>query len=609
MRCPNCNNEVENGAKFCGSCGTVMQAAPAENAAPKAKKPVSMPDLSKLPVKKIIVGVAAVLVVVLLFTLVGSLFSGGKESLFYVKEEEVFYNDYSKKAPYQVTSKLLADSYMSNYELSRYSYIFGVVLSEDEKTMLYVDRVDSGDDGVSLYYKKVKNVEDEGTKLDSDITRYSTNDKLTKVLYLKDDSLYMHDLKDKEKLASDVEGYYASADLKTIYFTDEDGDLYLLDGTEKEKVASEVENVEFSEDMKTVYYLTEEDSLYVKHQGKDKEKIASDVYNFYTDASGKGVYYYGSYEHDLIDFLENDLDDWDDDDMEDYFEDYKIWSYSTLYYFDGKESTTVVEAGEVMTSAYSEDKTVLVLKNYDLEAVGTIKMSDVKEAVDDGDYYWYGDGAEGLLEEAMEENMSVVISVDGVVSPLDAEAVTNCSVSGDGKVLYFLGELDEDDYTGDLYKAKISGTKVGEPEKIDSDVYYSYLNVSEKGDVIYFKDADDGEGEMYFNGESVASDVRLNYYSMNEDGKLYYLTDYSSKKEQGTLNVFNGKKSETISDDVKSWRVLEDGTVLFLYDYSTNSYTGELCQFKGKKAETIDEDVVAILNVTVGACTKYVYFY
>lgn len=640
MRCPNCNNEVENGAKFCGNCGALLATAPAEQTEPKAKKPVSMP---KLPVKKIVVGVAALLVVVLLFTLVSAMFSGGKESVYYVKDNEIFLNDSSKNAPYQVTSRLLSNGYISSSDMISQSYSLGVVLSENEKTMLYIDRVDAYEDSVSLYYKKVKDVDEEGTKLDSDITRFSTNDSLSKVLYLKDDSLYLHDMKEKEKLSSGVDEYYASEDLSLIYFISDDGSLYQWTGKEKEKISSEVEDVYFSEDMKIAFFYTEDCSLYVKEQGKDKEKIASDVADvsvndsnaicykttentlyfkelgkdkvkvasdvYAFSVSGNGVYYYVDYKQPLLDFLENDMDDLDDEDLEDYYEDYYIWEFTTVYYFDGTNSTTLAEAGDIYSAPYNEDKSVLILLNYDMEAVGTIKMSDVIDAVGDGEYSNPGYAAEGLLEQALEDNMSVLVSVDGVVSPLDIEDVSRCRISKDGKTLYLLTELDEDTYAGDLYKAQISGTTVSAPEKVDSDVQSSYMTICDNGDVLYFKDLDDDKGELYFNGEHIASDALATYISKNDNGNFYFMTDYSSNRSQGTLNVFNGKKTETISDDVRSWQVQEDGSVVFLYDYSSTSFTGELRKYSGKKTETIDEDIAALLNVTVGACTKSFYFY
>ena len=50
------------------------------------------------------------------------------------------------------------------------------------------------------------------------------------VLYIKDSKLYKHNLKEKEKLASDVVGFIASENGKQIVYQDDESRLYFKSG-------------------------------------------------------------------------------------------------------------------------------------------------------------------------------------------------------------------------------------------------------------------------------------------------------------------------------------------------------------------------------------------
>ena len=54
-------------------------------------------------------------------------------------------------------------------------------------------------------------------------------------------------------------------------------------------------------------------------------------------------------------------------------------------------------------------------------------------------------------------------------------------------------------------------------------------------------------------------------------------TDYSSRSDSFTLNLWDGKKLNEISEDVYDYTVMFNGDILYLYDYSTSKYEGELC--------------------------------
>ena len=89
----------------------------------------------------------------------------------------------------------------------------------------------------------------------------------------------------------------------------------------------------------------------------------------------------------------------------------------------------------------------------------------------------------------------------------------------------------------------------------------------------------------------------MNHWYDEESGKLAYFVDWNEEKENGTLKVYNGKKSTKVSDDVYNCVFSADGKILYLYDYSTNYYKGDLYVFNKGKSKKMDIDVSAIIPV------------
>ena len=75
------------------------------------------------------------------------------------------------------------------------------------------------------------------------------------------------------------------------------------------------------------------------------------------------------------------------------------------------------------------------------------------------------------------------------------------------------------------------------------------------------------------------------------------MKDYDYEKDLGTLTHYDGKKAETVKDDVNQFVIAEDGSVLFLYDYNINRAKGELWILADKKTTKLDEDVTAIIYI------------
>lgn len=300
--CQKCGKQLGDDMRFCDGCGAAVEApvaapveapvempaeVPAAPAQPKADFVgkvkgwfgvalakckewcgIAVAFLKNLPKKVLMFGGAAVALVVVLAIVLGIVFSGGGAKVpsyaLYVKNGDLYYNPDSSVKPWRVTKDPASTS--------------EVQMSADGNRIFYYEV-----DGLEreLRYRAVGKDKD-STKIDSDVSGYMINEKGTKVLYVKGGDLYLHDLKEKSKVASDANMLYATADLKTLLFSIEDGEdrtLYIKKGNkDKEKVMDlkDREVCGFTAKLDTVWFIDGED-LYKQKIGKDKEKLVSGV--------------------------------------------------------------------------------------------------------------------------------------------------------------------------------------------------------------------------------------------------------------------------------------------------------------------------------------------
>jgi len=663
ITCPKCNKELTDDAMFCDECGASLteeatEEIVVEEVAEEIEEPVASEEpqvesiskvsslvkgikLPKLPfaldkklVKSGAIAVAAVLVVVLLLsTILGS--AGKQNYTFYIKDSEVFYTSISKIKPWQVTDNLVDGDGVDNSDLRYlalyYSYLFQV--SEDGKTVFFVDKIGDSD-GFSLYYRAINKAKKEAVKISGEVESYQLNEKSNIVTYKKNDNLYQYDMKESEKVANDVTSYYVSDDGKMmVYLDDEDRAYFKKAGKDKEKIDSDVEYIEHvTEDRQTVYYI-KDDNLYMKSYGKDKEKIASDVYNVIKVYESGEMYYLkdASEEVSLLDYVTDDKKDedaamkepeypkradydsadeydkaydeyrearqeyWDKEDRDELREDLKEEELDLdcyeLFYFNGKKSESVAKNVDNYDVEVAADKPVVAYAAYGEGDVEKVKLSEI-------DYIWE---VEDLVEDAMEEGKAWSVAVKTKTSAISEEDADYFNISNDGKELYFLADISDENGHGDLYRAKVSGSKVKKAEKYDTDVYAESYAVSYIGDdITYYKDVDDdGEtGILYIGKKKVSEDVKVNSDRYYEDQEVVmFMTDYDEDDNCGVLNQYNGSKSVKIADDVYSYHITAKGDIIYLSDYSTEKYRGDLYLYKKNKPKKIDEDVVAIIPV------------
>lgn len=532
----------------------VQPQAPAVNA-PQAGAPqadgTAQPEGKKGKNLGLIIGlgVAAVVVIILFFSIVLALVngSGNKNRALYVKDKELMYTTNFKPRKSTQISVKLAKGGLSNSDL-RDGYVLDCQFSEDGKYLFYRDKLDYGDDGASIYYKDLTNLKKESVKMDSSVRTYEINKSATVVTYLRTSGdLWQFNIKkgekDEKKIAKNVTSYFASADGSKIVYVqrneeDRTLDLYLWTKKSNEKLESDIQRLySVDKELKTIYF-SKNDSLYRRSGSKDKVKIDSDLKNMYV-ASESGELYYTK------------LND-----------DYTL----TLYYYNGKESEKIeddIDDGGIRVQA-------------------TSKMPAIVYGVRDS-----GDSSKVHYSIAIKNN----------VKELDQDDVSYAAFDKSGKTLYYLADMNNNHEVGTLFKVTISGNKVNKIEQYDDDVY-EYLLLTEDGHLLYYKDVISQKGDLYCDKTAVDSDVYLGYVDYEKDAKSFlYFVDYSTKQDQGQLKIAKvGGKAKQISDDVYDCVLLPNGNVLYLKDYSTKNYIGSLYIYKGSKSSLLDDDVIAIVH-------------
>lgn len=294
-----------------------------------------------------------------------------------------------------------------------------------------------------------------------------------------------------------------------------------------------------------------------------------DAWDEYDDASD--LYY----EKELRDELRESLQDSTID----------VEVYS-LYYYDGKES---VALSKNLTSnsyylSYAQDSPVIMYKEYNQDTSAGVKLSEIESTYE----------VENLVRENLESTAISYVAIGEQTSMLEQKNATQIQFSSDGKELFYVEDLADDEESGDLYKANISEKGVQKPEFVDEDVY-PYLLRQVDNHLIYFKnyDSNNNRGDLWVDGKEVDSDV-CGYKLYFNEGAIFYYSDWNEDKRNGTLKLYKKDKTTKIADDVYSCMLKED-SILYLHDFSWNSYTGSLFRYENGNSEKISDDVNCII--------------
>lgn len=618
--CPNCGNATSTEFAFCQNCGATLAAEAAPEAAPAAPKAAPaaavVAKVKKLPKKLLMIGAAALAAIVLIAVILVIALSGGKNNyVLYMKDNEVFFTQVSKIKPMQVTEDLLdGKDDLTDSAIQRAASQNQIIMSKDGKNLFFGDEFEFTEDGYiksyTLYYRSAKDAKKEAVKLDSGVNGYMISENGKSVVYMKDGSVYMHNLKEKTKIINEYADFSMSKDMKVFFWTDEEGDLYMKKaGQDKKKLDSEVGDIKYVNEKGSAVWYTknydEESGEYdlFKHNTKDKEKVAAEVTSVF-GLSDEGTFYFIKKETEekaLFDFVNNDTSEAPEYLVEELKNTKTEYATKTLTYFNGKENKELSTKYESYYD-YSTEAEILIFS----EAKEVkVKLSEINSIYD-------------VQNALYNPETTYFVALGEKVVEIDAEDADDFTIDEENNVIYYMAEyskLKEDATdeeranfvsTGTLNKMTISGEKVKKTEQYDEDVY-AYI-IAKDGSVIVRKEykmgKQDGEKyipatyELYVNKEKVSDDVNSYLYD-NETGAVAYMTDLDTdpEKYRGTLNYWKNGKKKVVSEDVYDYDFTPEGEVTYLKDYNTKKLRGDLFLFSGKKSKKIDEDVVCIINV------------
>ena len=636
--CTKCNHENPDGTKFCEKCG-----APVTEEALKAGASSESADGGKAKKRFAIGGIAAaiIIVVILAVSLIGS---GGKSNNYalYVKDKEIFYNDFSKSGPRQISTRLVNNSDdASKEDLAGAGVILGMcaTLSKDGKTIFFPDRISNDSSGISLYFRPVGDEKIEPTKVDSGIERYVVNSTASIVTYLKSGSLYQYTVKsgDKDKIASDVYDFYISDDgSKLIYITDEDNIYYKEAKKDKEKLESEIGWIEHvSEDCSTVFY-GKDGSLYRRPVNGEHEKIASDV-NEVLRVYDSGEAYYlklESAENTLMNYILDDMREADEQmerpvepDCSSYpgYPDY--WGIDTILRINN-----AIASGTIAEYAASYAQGNSAVEQYLQDYVAYEEAWEAYRGKRNRDNL-----RESLKNQTMSESNYSLFYYDGKESALITDAFVknsdHCAYDAPALVFrsYNRSSIDQiklsdiaSPYDAEqmVWTALYSSSEVyvgvkGESSLIDQEKAANFVIDSGGKTVLYVDDVDDSYGDLYkiaiTNGkpqkaELYDTDVWTQRIDFVAGGKILYFKDYSYDDGSGDLYLDKTR----IDYDVRAYSTVEynDDTdsVIYFTDWESDKSQGTLKISKNGKSSKVDDDVHGFV-VTPGNDIVYLYDY
>jgi hypothetical protein len=626
-------------------------------------QPAGNPPRVKKPIPKgVFIGGGIAAFAILAIFIVVQIITGGVKDNFvlYVQEGEIFYTDFSTKKGNQITEELAMNGYSASLladtenGIARY-----IATAQDSNRIFYPDNVYSTSYGVELYYRDRSKSKDKPILIDSDIEQYAINNDGTQIVYLEgyDGNLYLSDLKEKEKIAGEVDSFFVSDDFKTIMYMTEDGNFYVWrQGNDKEKLASDIYSLEYvAEDMSVIYYI-KDDSLYKQTtDGADKVKIASDVYEV-GNVYPTGEVYYTKREESTMYYMDYIVDDYAEADAQITEPQYPTypdspqqpywWSYGSdeeynaAYAVYEQEYAQYLETRERMKAEYdaaSEQywakvqrdyiREVLNDHGYSYENIQLYFYDGTQETMitEDVDYYTDMYSAQDrpaisyqiittppiekivlseiydaydtldILLDAFRSDTMNYLAVGAEQITLGEETIVNMAFAPDASAYYYM-RSDSDTGAIDLYKIAITEGKASSAIRLDQDVNDIHLECYSDGSYVYFKDYDYDKvsGDLYFNGTLLHSDASLMSLKYR-DNVFYYYIDYSFNRSCGTLMRYENGESTKIADDVYTYEFTADNDVIYLYDYSRSAFTGTLYRYSNGKSKKLADEVGWIL--------------
>lgn len=514
-------------------------------------------------------------------------------------------------------------------------------MSADSKYMFYYDSMLGKFCRIEVKNGSFK----DAVEIDSGVGAYAINPEGSRIMYIADGSmLYTSDMKEKQKISSDVKGFCTNSDLSAVvYQTAEDKKLYFKDkDKEPEKIANDAQLVFCSEDLSVIYYKKDND-LYMKKSGAEPKKIISDtelkyIYDNVSEASSTdtvnpargivpslsvpmnciysvtkdGKFFYTTRAEKSLpasDFFEDDMADSDKNIKEPDPNDKKykkksssLFSSYTDEYYELRDQYRNKETRDSFRERIKEEN--ISIDVYQLYFYDGQKSTLVSDMVNFISY---------TPEQAFNQQGTVKYAENSVIvySAYDKNSVEKVKMSelaekGNLYTYYVTSEvrtklLENNKFYSQNGKtsAEISGVSKMLKGTATSDLksmYFIQPDVKEGSESSYAVSTYDAKGSLYKidfadtkarKPKKLADDV--GYVLLNKKDEPVTLRNVSSSSYTGDLYVSDKK----IAGDVTGsyLRFYDDGSIVYFTDYRSSSNSGTLNIYDGSNTKKISDDV------------------
>lgn len=421
--------------------------------------------------------------------------------------------------------------------------------ADDELKKAFYIVADSEEGATASLYSVDISAEAKSVKISNNVSKVQyVSDDLSKMVYLKNGSVYFYSNGESQKTVSDAKDIFGSSN--AFYFTKENPD-----GISK--------NIYFNDD------IAEKDKKMTEPKKSDYQSYFTYGYSIYSYTSD--AYY------DALEEYENKENR--DEVREKAKESFKSYD---LYYFDGESEKLICKDIDTGIELSIDNK--IVFSAYDSGKIKKFKMSDLN----------YVSDFEKFVLAARESTATTYYANAGVLTKQEFKNAENFKIKDN--VLYYLADCKKDEKTKLTYGNLTSITQNEDGTITESvvleDIFYTYYCFSD-GSIGYFKDVKEvnkaNSGDFYVGEKLISSDVYVGRIEYN-NGNFYFFKDFDYKSFEGTLCIAKDSEIESISDNVGGI-LIEDGRVFYTTNYNETGETYNLYEYKESESVLIDDDI------------------
>ena len=574
---------------------------------------------------------AAVVILAAVIGYKSGMFSGEKlidMPVAYVKDDGLFIDDL-KNPPYQG-----AESLSSGGVYSYYYTAWGVIVSEDGKTIYYSDNI--GEDGRFDLYKRTVAPGGEAELIASGVMNYQISGDGSVCAYLKGTDegnigLYATAAKTEVLICKNAvlseNSFHLSNDGKQIVYetVQEDGVSALaanaVSGNEEMILTKTLVQFSVAKETEKIYYVGQEDESYSIYEytfGQEPVLVGKNAVAMEVLGNNKDVMFatQSSIQVDSQNIIDDDMAQADaqistpdfingteeekkaydekaardevrlalaDGMFESPMQDLFIWSEGKAVTVD----TEILNAKAVI----GKDGYMLYSK-IDTSALPKVKLSSVT-SLDEAKYMYY-------VNLSGAPRNTYFVKAGKTPLSLEQENVRSDSfmVSENGnRIAYDI--VDVLTGTSKFYTSELSDEGVSsEKTELGNNVQMSEF--SGKGENIYWLEGADQamqEGKLmaFENGQTITVSEKVGGFRVAEDSQaVYYINDILPQTGNGKLNMFVNGSSTEIDKDVFCMQYKNNGNVVYMKNYDMATEMGDLYYWNGKSSRLIDKGVSSI---------------